>query len=151
MPAVPMLLSTPPVLKFTTSGGRSVHASLFRKYTPTSFTGPAAAAGLEAADGELPVAPAGIGAPPPLALFSIMAAITLSVTPALLREIRSSGAVVYRPGWALIVLSRISSPRPAFAILRMASFVNAVCARQTVRNMASGTHIAIAALRFMMD
>jgi hypothetical protein len=49
--------------------------------------------------------------------------------------------VVELPGCALTVLSRISSPKPAFAIFKMASLVNTVCARQTAKNTATATAI----------
>src|SRR5438105_12517 len=100
MPAVAIPFRTPPVLKFTTSGLRSDQASFFRKYTPTSVgvapTGAAAAVGGAAAPAGAGGAPAGIGGAALPAV--IMAWMTLSVTPADLRAIKSSAPVEYRPG-----------------------------------------------------
>src|SRR5690348_7712693 len=99
-----MVFSTPPVLKFATSGGRSAQTSPFLKYTPTSLTGPSAVLATEAAAGAWTGAAAAAGAEAPDVIFSIIAAMTLSLTPAPLRAIKSSGADVYFAGCDLIVL-----------------------------------------------
>jgi hypothetical protein len=66
------------------------------------------------------------GAPPPDAILVTIAPITLSLIPSPFNAMSWSGPVSYFPVCALIVLTTMSSPSPAFTILIIESLVSNV-------------------------